>query len=138
MEYYKEAGFFSDKKDIRKVYEAAEATIHHLKNQAENGCKYLRDENPELKNNNFKFFYNRVTLGDNTVIAIADNFKTVFLNYDVMNYMVTMDEKFCNDTYADMQALIRRCTFISSSGEKQRNIFFNILLTKIMDRKRNL
>ena len=138
VEAYKEAGFFSSESDILKIYEAAEATIDHLKNQAEIGCKYLPDENPEFKKDNFKFFYNRVTLGDNTIMGIADHTKTVFLNYDVMNYMVTRDEKFCNDTYNDLQALIRRSTLMSNSGEKQRNIFFNILLSKIKDRKRNL
>jgi hypothetical protein len=79
-----------------------------------------------------------MTLGDNTIMGISDHIKTVFLNYDVMNYMVTRDEKFCNDTYNDLQGLIRRSTLISNSGEKQRNIFFNILLSKIRDRKHNL
>jgi len=138
VESYKEAGFFSSEKDIVRIYDAAEATINHIKNQAEYGCKYLPDENPELKKRNFKFFYNRVTLGDNTIMGIADNFKTVFLNYDVMNYMVTTDEKFCNETYNDLLAISRRSTLISISGEKQRNIFFNILISKIQDRKRNL
>ena len=138
VESYKEAGYFADRNDIRKIYEAVEATITHLKCQAENGCKYLPDENPEFKKNNFKFFYNRMTLGDNTIMGIADHIKTVFLNYDVMNYMVTRDEKFCNDTHNDLLGLIRRSTLISNSGEKQRNIFFNILLSKIIDRKHNL
>ncbi len=138
VESYKEAGYFADKKDVLKIYEAVEAIIIHLKSQAENGCKYLPDENLEYKKNNFKFLYNRVTLGDNTIMGIADNIKTVFLNYDVMNYMVTRDEKFCNDTFNDLQALIRRSTLISNSGEKQRNIFFNILLAKIQDRKQSL
>lgn len=138
VESYKEAGYFADRNDIRKIYEAVEATITHLKCQAENGCKYLPDENPEFKKNNFKFFYNRMTLGDNTIMGIADHIKTVFLNYDVMNYMVTRDEKFCKDTHNDLLGLIRRSTLISNSGEKQRNIFFNILLSKIIDRKHNL
>jgi len=138
VESYKEAGYFADKNDVLKIYNGVEATINHLKNQAENGCKYLPDENPELKKNNFKFFYNRMTLGDNTIMGVADHIKTVFLNYDVMNYMVTRDEKFCNDTYDDLQGLIRRSTLISNSGEKQRNIFFNILLSKIGDRKLSL
>ncbi len=138
VESYKEAGYFSDKSDVLKIYEATEQIIIHLKNQAGNGCKYLPGEHPDPGKTNFKFFCNRVTLGDNTIMGVADHFKTVFLNYDVMNYMVTRDEKFCNDTHNDLLALIRRSTLISNSGEKQRNIFFNILLSKIQDRKRNL
>lgn len=138
VESYKEAGHFADKGDILKIYKAVETTIAHLKSQAEHGCKYLPGENPEFKKSNFKFFYNRMTLGDNTIMGISDHGKTVFLNYDVMNYMVTRDEKFCIDTYNDLQGLMRRSTLMSNSGEKQRNIFFNILLSKIQDRKYNL
>jgi BetR domain len=138
VEYYRDAGFFSSTADVKAVYDAVEEAIYHLKDQAEYGCKFLPGENPQVKKNNFKFFYNRVTLGDNTIMAIADNLKTVFLNYDVMNYMVTRDEKFCNDTYEDLQALIRRSSLISITSEKQRNIFFNMLAGKIQDRKRYL
>jgi hypothetical protein len=138
VEYYREAGYFSSPADIRTVYDAAEEAIYHLKEQAEYGCKFLPGENPQVKRNNFKFFYNRITLGDNTIMAVTDSVKTVFLNYDVMNYMVTRDEKFCNDTYDDLQALIRRSSLISNTSEKQRNIFFNLLTGKIQERKRHL
>jgi hypothetical protein len=71
-------------------------------------------------------------------MAVTDSFKTVFLNFDVLNYMVTRDEKFCNDTYENLQALIRRSSLISNTSEKQRNIFFNLLTGKIQERKRHL
>jgi hypothetical protein len=138
VEYYREAGFFSSPSDSKVVYDAVEGTLNHLKEQAEYGCKFLPGENPELKKTNFKFFYNRATLGDNTIIAVTESFKAVFLNYDVMNYMLTRDEAFCNDSYEDLQALIRRSALISSTGEKQRNIFFKILTGKIQERKRHL
>ena len=138
VEYCKEAGLFSSATDIKTIYDAAEATVSHLKDQAEHGCKYLPGENPELRKGNFKFFYNRVTLGDNTIMAVTGNLKTVFLNYDVMNYLVTKDEKFCGDSFSELQALIRRSTLISTTSEKQRNIFFTILAGKIQDRKRHL
>ena len=138
VEYYREAGFFSSEEDVKTIYDAAEESLWHLKTQAEYGCKFLPGENPQMKKNNFKLFYNRVTLGDNTILAITDRLKTVFLNYDVMNYMMTRDDKFCNDTYDEMQILMGRSTMISSSSEKQRNIFFNILTGKIQDRKHNL
>ncbi|HSU27107.1 MAG TPA: hypothetical protein VLJ68_01920 [Chitinophagaceae bacterium] len=138
IESYKEAGYFSSPGDIKKVYEAVEDTINHLKDQAEAGCKFLRGESSQFKKNDYQFFYNRVTLGDNTVLAVMDNFKMVFLNYDVLNYISTRDEKFCNEIHDDLRALIRRSTMISSTSEKQRNIFFRILLGKIQERKNHL
>jgi len=138
IEFYKDSGFFTSTADIKTVYTALEETFAHLKNEAEEGSKFIPEENPESKKNNFKFFYNRAMLGDNTIMVIADDVKTVFLNYDGLNYILTKDESFCNPFYEDMQNHMKRATLISQTSEKQRNIFFNIILNKINERKKNL
>lgn len=138
IEFYKDSGYFSSAADIKTVYESLEETFLHLKNEAEYGCKFMPDENPETKKSNFKFFYNRVILGDNTIMVVTDRNKSVFINYDVLNYMTTMDESFCNPCYEDMQNMMKKSTLISQTSEKQRNIFFNIMLNKIADRKKHL
>ncbi len=138
IEFYKDSGYFSKASDVREVYDSLEQTILHLKHQVEFGCKFMPDENPHTKKNNFKFFFNRVVLGDNTILVVTDRVKTVFLNYDVLNYMLTRDESFCGPCYNDLQNLMKRATLISETSEKQRNIFFGILLSKISDRKKNL
>ncbi|HVZ56661.1 MAG TPA: hypothetical protein VG870_08390 [Chitinophagaceae bacterium] len=138
VEYYREAGYFSSAADIRLVYESVEEMLRHLQAEVEYGTKFLPGENPELKRPNLRFFHNRIALGDNAVLVQADATRTVYLNYDVLNYLVTRDEKFCNDTYLAMQNLLRRSTQISETSEKQRNIFFNILVAKVRERIRNL
>lgn len=138
IEYYKEAGFFSSAADIRTVYDSVEETLNHLKEEAEFGTKFYPGENPSVRKQNFKFFYNRIVLGDNAVLIITDHIKTVYLNYDVLDYLVTKDEKFCNEIHLKMQNLMRRSALISETGEKQRNSFFNTLLSKIEERKRHL
>jgi hypothetical protein len=115
IEFSKDSGHFSNASDSKIIYEALEETINH----------------------NFKFFFNRVVLGDNTIMTIADNVKSAIINYGHLNYIMTNDESFCNDLFGDFENLIRRSTQISLSSEKQRNIFFNIVLSKIQDRKRN-
>lgn len=138
IEFYKDTGNFLSVNDIKTVYKSLEQTFEHLKTQAEYGCKFMPDENPETKKNNFRFFYNRVALGDNTILVTMDRLRTVFLNYEVLNYMTTRDETFCEACYNELQAQMRRSTLISQTGEKQRNIFFGIMFTKIHDRIRNL
>ncbi len=71
-------------------------------------------------------------------MVVTDRVKTVFLNYDVLNYMYTRDETFTEPCYIDMQNMMKKSTLISQTGEKQRNIFFGILMNKIKDRKKNL
>jgi len=138
IEFYKESGHFSSAADMRSVYEALKETIAHLKAQVEWGCKFMPGENPQTKKNNFTFFYNRVILGETTILVKTGNEKTVYLNHGVLDYIVTRDEKFCNQCNDNLQNLMRRSTLISQTSEKQRNIFFEILLAKIGDRIKNL
>jgi len=138
IEFYKDSGIFSSGADMKTVYEALKETIQHMKVQVEYGCKFLPGENPHTKKTNFNFFYNRVVLGDTTILVKTGDTKTVYLNYDALNYMVTRDVSFCNQCDEDISNLMRRATVISQSSEKQRNIFFGILLAKIEDRLRKL
>ncbi len=138
IEFYKDSGYFDSAADIRAVYEALEQTILHMKEQVENGCKFMPGDNPQTRKENFQFFFNRVVLGDNTILVITDRIKTVYLNYGLLHYLVTRDEAFCNSCFDDMQNLKKRSTLISKTGEKQRNIFFGILLRKIEERKRQV
>jgi hypothetical protein len=135
IEYYRDAGYFNSESDSEMIYEALGELIMHLKIQAEYGCKFMPGENPSVKKNNFEFYYNRMVLGDNTIIAGADGKKTLYLNYDVLDYLVTQDEVFCNDVYQKLSVLMKKATLISNASEKQRNIFFNLLLRKIPKHK---
>lgn len=138
IEFSRDSGHFSSAGEVRLVYDALEESIQHMKLQAEHGVKFMPGEEPLLSRPNFKFFFNRVVLGDNTVMVIADTNKSVFINYGNLNYIRTTDEDFCNELYSDFENLIRRSTQISQTSEKQRNIFFHILLSKIRERKQNL
>src|SRR5215203_490698 len=134
IEYYREAGYFVSDSDLEKIYSSLRDTIEHLRTEADTGCKFYPGENPDYQKSNFHFYYNRVVLGDNTIMTILNGKKILYLNYDVLNYMVTQDETFCNDVYSKLQNLMRRATILSNVSEKQRNIFFNILLKKIPNR----
>jgi hypothetical protein len=138
IEFYKDSGWFATSTDIKTIYEALEESIIHLRDQVEHGCKFMPGENPESKKNNFRFFYNRIILGDNTIMVVTDKVKTTFINYDVLNYMFTRDENFCDPCYTDMKNMMKRSTLISQTSEKQRNIFFGIILSKIQERKKRL
>ncbi|MFL5741848.1 MAG: hypothetical protein ACJ75B_16620 [Flavisolibacter sp.] len=131
VEYYREADYFQSSEDIGKIYGAVCKLIEHIRLQADLGKKFLPSENPKSKKNDFHFFHNRVVLGDNTILVRAGGKKYLYLSYDVLNYMVTTNEAFCNDVHRRMEMLMRKATILSNASEKQRNIFFNILLKKI-------
>jgi hypothetical protein len=135
IEFSRSSGHFGDITDVRKIYKALEDSILHVQEQAEHGCKFMPGEDPGSQPQNLKFFFNRVVLGDNTIMVNAGNMRSAFINYGHLNYLVTNDKKFCDDLYQDFNNIIRRSTQISGTGERQRNIFFNNLLTKIRERK---
>jgi hypothetical protein len=105
--------------------------VEHIREQAAVGSKFMPGENSQAKKENFMFFFNRVALGDNSILASVNDRKTVFLVYDVLNYLFTADEEFCENVYQKMQMLMRKSTLLSNASEKQRNMFFNTLLKKI-------
>jgi len=134
VEYYREAGYFSDDSDADQVYAALRQLLEHLQVQAEFGSKFLPGNNVSMQKNNYQMFYNRMALGDNTILSVADGKMGAYLAYDVLDYMSTSDEKFCNSIHEKMRLLIRRATILSNASEKQRSIFFNTLLKKIPSR----
>jgi len=112
IDYYREAGYISSDRDVALLYDSVRETIEHISNQAECGCKFLPGENPSVQQSNYNLYFNQVVMGDNTILVSADSRKTVFINYDVLNYISTSDEAFCNLTYESLQNLMRRATIL--------------------------
>jgi hypothetical protein len=131
IEYYREAGYFQSPKDVETIYDALRNVIEHMRVQTELGCKFLPGENSDSKKANFQFFHNQLVLGDNIIMVLLNGKKILYLNYDVLNYMSTEDEDFCNNVHKNIQTFMRRATMISNVSEKQRNIFFNRLIKRI-------
>ena len=134
VNHYYETGVIT-KKDAASVYAGLREALEHLEQQAYYGCKFRTGQSPRNKKENFQLFYNRVGLGDNVILTLHDGGKTLYLNYDALNYMVTGNNKFCDKVYEQMQNTMRRSTLISGVAEKQRNMFFNNLYAKLEARQ---
>jgi hypothetical protein len=136
IEYYREAGLFRSSQDAEIIYAGLREMLAHLQLQCEKSCKFLPGENPELKKNNFQFFHNREGLADNTIMALTNGRKTLYLNYEGLNYMYTQNEKLCDSVFTRLQKLQRTSTILSGVSEKQRHLFFNSLRNKIPNRQK--
>lgn len=134
IEYYREAGYFNSEEEVSRLYASLYQLIEHIRAQSEAGCKFLPGQQAAVRQCNFECYYNRLVLGDNTIMVLLDGKKMLYLSYDVLNYITTQDEAFCNNVYAKLQNHIRKATVLSNTSEKQRNIFFNALLKKLPQR----
>ncbi len=131
INFYKEAGAFKNKADIKVLYQKLEELINHIEKQAELGCKFNIDQEPGVNAGSYRLFVNELILGDNTYMAELDNMRISFLNHSVIYFVATRDERFNKAIYDNMQNLIKKSTMVSTVGEKERGAFFNQLRDKI-------
>ncbi|HZH67056.1 MAG TPA: hypothetical protein VEY10_19360 [Flavisolibacter sp.] len=130
ISHCREAGVVTES-NACEVYDGLRKTLEHLQTQAEHGCKFLPGEDPRTKKQNFQLFYNRVGLGENIILTTYDDRKALYFDYDILNYLTTTDETFCNGAHQRMQTIMQKSTLISSSSERQRTVFFNLLYARL-------
>jgi len=136
IEYYKDTKVFRSAEDIINLYDCLDSTIEHIERQAELGYKFSLPDRQPVAKTPYKLFVNEFILGDNTLCAILNDTKIVYLNHTVLNYIITKDTAFAEYTYQHCQNIIRKSTLISDVGEKERSQFFNTMREKIQNRKK--
>ena len=131
--FYKEAGFFENIKDAKKLCEKLIELIDHLQRQAEMGFKFAFGKKPAGREGNFLLYYNDILLIDQTILVKAgDNISTYITNNGI-NLLQTYNKNFFEYNYQWCKNLIQKSTLISGTGEKERNKFFLKLNSKIQD-----
>lgn len=138
IEYYKDTRVFTSREQVAVIYECLEKVMEHIQLQAEAGCKLGIDSRQMHPQVPFKMYVNEFILGDNSILAILNDTKIAYVNHSVINYMLTRETAFCEQTYQHFQNIIKKSTLISAVGEKERSRFFNMVREKINARKNAL
>lgn len=110
--------------------------LNHLELQAEKGKKFSYNESPAINAATYSIYINECLIGDNTIHVQSGEKQITYLNHGGLNFMGTSDKRFCDYTYNNLQNIIRKSTYISVIGEKERSIFFNSLREKIYEKKK--
>lgn len=131
VEYYKEAGLFSNKEDFHLVLDSLDKTLDYLQAQAEVGKKFMPGSTELTHKEPFQFYVNEVILGNNTIMVELDDNKYSFITYNVFDYLVTKDSRFSTQSFQSFYNLLSRSTIISGTGEKFRNRFFGYLHERV-------
>jgi hypothetical protein len=135
IEFYRDSGIFLEENDIYEIYQALETLLLHLEEQAVVGYKFKYNDKKKKQLGSFQMYYNEVIVGDNSILSILDGNKSVFLIHSVINFMITRDVMFCENTYESIQNLIKKSTLISEVSERERSRFFKYLRNRIVGRK---
>ena len=77
------------------------------------------------------FFENELLTGDDIVFARIDSKRVVYINYNNLSLLTTLQKSFCEKPEAYLSNLIKNSTLISSTAEKKRSKFFNKMKNQI-------
>jgi hypothetical protein len=123
LEFYQESGFFTTSADAVAIFEQYVQMLHDIKEYAAQGYKQ-----PDVP---FTLYKNEILIADNTVLYKMDAKKTVYISHNITELLMTKHEKFSQQTEGFINNLQNRSVLISTTGEKERNKFFNRMEEKI-------
>ncbi|WP_026967028.1 hypothetical protein [Algoriphagus terrigena] len=137
IEVYHEMGLIKNSNDTLALYQCVLEVIDHLEKMADAGRKSSFGHPPTEDSGEYKMYLNEIVLGDNTFMAELGDSKITYLNHSVMYFIGSMDKKFNDSMFKNLENLMKRSTLISGTGEKERRQFFNKLRKKV-ESKMNL
>ncbi|MDN5203510.1 hypothetical protein QQ008_19135 [Fulvivirgaceae bacterium BMA10] len=137
IEYCWECGLFKQKDQAILLCEKMLEMISHTQKQAELGYKFENIKEATSGSDNFKLYYNEITISDNTIFFIMDDTRITHITHNLMNILTTTNERFSDQTERYLKQILRKSSLISSVSEKERNKFFLKMkekITQLMER----
>ena len=138
IDYYRETKIFKSQEDIKTVYDCLEKLVNHIEMQVEYGYKFPYGKPGLEKKAKYGFYINDFFLGDNTTLVEMDGTRLVFINHNVINYMMTKNVEFINYTFETLKILLKKSMLVSETSEKDRQFFFHNLRERINDKRKSL
>ena len=136
IDYYRETHIFKSQQDIETVYNCLEKLVDYIELMVERGYKFSYGKPEQAKKIKYAVYINEFILGDNTIIVEMDGKRIVFINHNVINYMMTNNQEFINYTFDTLKILLRKSRLISEISERDRELFFNTLRERIHERRK--
>jgi hypothetical protein len=130
IEFYFTGGIIPKKDDALMLLHSYDLLFQHIGKQAEGGCKFLPGAEP-LYPNNYKFYFNEVIQGDNSIFVKSDTRRISFTAFNVLSLMVSDEEQFCMKVESYLKTMMKKSMLLSEVSEKERNRFFNLISDKI-------
>ncbi|MEX1241342.1 MAG: helix-turn-helix domain-containing protein [Cyclobacteriaceae bacterium] len=131
IEFYHRCGFFEDREEGLHLCEVFRSLLTRVKHWALNG---LKDD----RSGKLRLYKNEILLADNTVLFKVNNQRIVFIPHNMIAVISTTHQSYCEQTEKDIRSYVDRSAVLSTTGEKERNIFFNALDARINSAKERI
>jgi len=123
LEFYHESGFFNSPAEAAPIFDQYIQMVGDVKGYAAQG--FTQTDVP------FSLYKNEILIADNTVLYKMGDQKTVYINHNITELLMTNHKSFSDQTESFINNLQSRSVLISTTGEKERNKFFNRIEEKI-------
>lgn len=117
VEFYFENGFIT-LKQAQALLEEYLVMINDIRNSAAKGVK-------KEGSGTFLLYKNDFVISDTTFLFKMGDKRIAFITYNTMNILSTSQASFCKDTEDYLTNIMNKSTLISTTGERERNKFFN-------------
>lgn len=117
VEYALESGYISQSQ-FDSLLDDCRGIMERLKKFAANGSKNGKEQN-------YSLYKNDILIADTTLLFKMGEKRVTFLTYNTMNILTTSEETFCSIIEDYLKNLVNKSVLISSTGERERNKFFN-------------
>lgn len=138
IEYYFDSHLFEDPSYALEILDNLMSLIDHMRSQAELGVKFTRGNEPVAGSNTFNMYMNETYIADNTYLIKWDEGSSVYLSHNIMNYLVTTDPFYADETERVLIKLKDNSSLVSETNAKERNKFFGNLERTVQNLKRKI
>ncbi|MCB9225149.1 MAG: hypothetical protein H6582_13270 [Crocinitomicaceae bacterium] len=138
IEYYFDSHLFEDPTYALEILDNLIQLIDHMKVQAENGAKFTRGNEPVTSGNEFNMYSNDTYIADNTYLIKWDSGSSVYLSHNILNYLVTTDPYYAEESEKVLTKLRDNSSLISKIDAKERNKFFGNLERTVLNFRRKV
>ncbi|MEX1003695.1 MAG: hypothetical protein WDZ35_16365 [Crocinitomicaceae bacterium] len=138
IQYYFDSHLFENPDYALEILDNLIQLNEHMKIQAEIGHKFTRGNEPVTSGNEFNMYSNDTYIADNTYLIKWEGGSSVYLSHNIMNYLVTTDPYYCEESENILTKLIDNSSLISKINAKERNHFFGNMERTILNFRRKV
>ncbi len=130
IQYYHETGVITTNQ-AHQLCDEYSSMINQIQQWVKNGIK-------ENNTAQFGMYKNDILIAETTIFFKMGDKRVAFLTYNTMNILTTSNDRFCDIMEDYLTNLVHKSIQISTSGEKERAIFFNYIQDSIQQLKKKI
>lgn len=115
--FFYECGYFTDRSQALLLCDQLIQLNNLIREEAGEGKKSTGVS--------FRLYENEILIADNTVLSKMGHKRSVYINYNSLNLLTTLQDSFCERTEIYLDNLIKNSILISATAARERNKFFN-------------